>query len=37
MRLEIRPLHLAPEDGELVPKHQDLDLLCLLGAKRNDD
>jgi hypothetical protein len=37
VRLEVRPLHLAFEDVELVAKHQDLHLLSLLGAKRDYD
>ncbi len=37
MRLEIRPLHLALEDAELVAEHQNLDLLGLLGAEGDDE
>ncbi len=37
MRLEIRPLHLALEDAELVAEHQNLNLLGLLGAEGDDD
>ena len=34
LRLEVRPLHLAAEDAELVAEDQDLDLLRFLGAQR---
>jgi hypothetical protein len=36
VRLEVRPLHLAVEDVELVSEHHDLDLLCVLGAQGKD-
>jgi hypothetical protein len=35
--LESRPLHLAPEDAELVAEHQNLHLLGVLGAEGDDD
>jgi len=37
LRLEIRPLHLALEDAELVKEHQTFNLLGLLGAEGDDD
>jgi hypothetical protein len=36
VELEVRPLHLAIEDVELVSEHHDLDLLCVLGAQGKD-
>jgi hypothetical protein len=37
MRPEVRPLHLALEDAELVAENQNLHLLCVLGAGGDDD
>jgi len=34
---EIRARHLASEHLELMAEHDDLDLLCVLGAKPQDD
>jgi hypothetical protein len=36
VRLEVRRLHLALEDVELVTKHHDLHVLCVLGAEGKD-
>jgi hypothetical protein len=36
VQLEIRLLHLAVEDVELMAQHHDLDLLCFLGAQGED-
>jgi hypothetical protein len=37
VRGEMWPSHLALEHLELVPQHHDLDLLCVLGAKAQED
>jgi hypothetical protein len=31
-RRELRPPHLPPQHRQLVPQHQDLELLCALAA-----